>query len=77
MAAEMEQGGYRMLREWTLRHRVSAPVAVRLAQPAPPAGYRLGPLEPMEPHRALPERGLLEDASCLEWRLGHSVTDLE
>ncbi|MYT18278.1 MULTISPECIES: TniQ family protein [unclassified Streptomyces] len=73
----MEQGGYRMLREWTLLHRITAPVVARLAQQPPPPGYLSQRLEPMQPHRALPERGALEDASCLEWRLGQAVTGLE
>ncbi|MGW7574670.1 TniQ family protein [Streptomyces sp. NPDC054765] len=73
----MEQAGYRMLREWTLLHRITAPVVARLAQQPPPPGYLSQRLEPMQPHRALPERGALEDASCLEWRLGQAVTGLE
>ncbi|MFI0766140.1 TniQ family protein [Streptomyces sp. NPDC021218] len=76
MSEEMEQGGYRMLREWTLQHRITTPVVARLAQQTPPPGYRSEPLRPMEPHLTLPERGPLEDASCLHWRLGQAVTDL-
>ncbi|WP_108999049.1 TniQ family protein [Streptomyces rishiriensis] len=77
MAGPMERGGYRMLREWTLQHRVTAPVVARLARSAPPPGYRLGHLPVMEPHHGLLERGALEEASCLGWRLGRSVTALE
>jgi hypothetical protein len=76
MPDEMERGGYRMLREWTLQHRIAAPVVIRLEQEAPPPGYRSEQLQPMEPHRTLPERGPLEEASCLAWRLGQAVTDL-
>ncbi|MFJ4031518.1 TniQ family protein [Streptomyces griseoluteus] len=77
MPGPMECGGYRMLRQWTLQHRVTAPVVDRLALPAPPPGYRAGHLPVMEPHQGLPARGALEDASCLEWRLGRSVTAAE
>ncbi|WP_344581820.1 TniQ family protein [Streptomyces lunalinharesii] len=77
MSDEMEQGGYRMLREWMLLHRITAPVAVRLTQQPPPPGYLSQRLGPMQPHRTLPEQGALEDASCLGWRLGQTVTGLE
>lgn len=77
MSGPMEHGGYRMLRQWTLQHRITAPVAVRLAQPAPPPGYRSGHLPVMDPHHGLPERGALEEASCLDWRPGRPVTVLE
>ncbi|MFG3496833.1 TniQ family protein [Streptomyces sp. NPDC047886] len=76
MPDQIRRGGYRVLREWTLLHRVTAPVAVRLAQEPPPSDYLSRRLEPMDPHRALPARGALEDASCLEWRLGRPVSDL-
>ncbi|GAA4562917.1 hypothetical protein GCM10023100_00810 [Actinocorallia cavernae] len=77
MPDQMRQGGYRMLREWTLLHHIAAPVAVRLTQQPPPSGYLSRCLEPMEPHRAVASRGALEDVSCLAWRLGQSVTDVE
>jgi hypothetical protein len=77
LPAEMEQGGYRMLREWTLLHRVSGPVVARLAQPAPPPDYLSRRLEVLPPHEALPQAGALEDASCMQWRLGQSMTRLE
>ncbi|SOD91530.1 TniQ family protein [Streptomyces sp. Ag109_G2-15] len=77
MPGPMEHGGYRMLRQWTLRHRITAPVVARLAQLAPPPGYRAGHLPVMDPHHGLPERGAWEDASCLDWRLGRPVTALE
>ncbi|MER6385446.1 hypothetical protein [Streptomyces sp. NPDC001250] len=77
MPDPMECGGYRMLRHWTLQHRITAPVVARLAQPAPPPGYRAGHLPVMDPHQGLPERGAWEEASCLDWRLGRSVTVLE
>ncbi|WP_189151873.1 hypothetical protein [Streptomyces lacrimifluminis] len=77
MPGPMEHGGYRMLRQWTLQHRITTPVVDRLAQPAPPPGYRAGHLPVMDPHHGLPERGALEDASCLDWRLGRPVTALE
>ncbi|MFD4231388.1 TniQ family protein [Streptomyces sp. NPDC058545] len=68
LAAEMEQAGYRALRAWTMKHCITTPVADRLRQPPPPRGYRRGPLPVMDPHRALPERGPLLEASCLPWR---------
>lgn len=77
MAGPMEHGGYRMLREWTLQHRITAPVVARLVQPTPPPDYRSWHLPVMDPHQGLPERGALEDASCLGWRLGRPVTVLE
>ncbi|MEU7045902.1 hypothetical protein AB0A77_33260 [Streptomyces varsoviensis] len=77
MPEEMQQGGYRMLREWTLLHRVSAPVVARLAQQPPPPDYLSQRLPALPPHRALPAQGALEDASCLQWRLGQAVTAVE
>ncbi|MFD3580505.1 hypothetical protein [Streptomyces sp. NPDC058644] len=74
MPGLMEQGGYRVLREWTLQHRVSTPVTQRLTLPAPPPGYLSQHLPSLEPHRVLPKRGRLEDVSCLEWRLGQPVS---
>ncbi|MFF9127970.1 hypothetical protein ACF09J_32740 [Streptomyces sp. NPDC014889] len=77
MPGPVEQGGYRMLREWTLQHRIAQPVVDRLAQPAPPPGYRTERLPVMDPHQCLPEHGPLEDASCLDWRLGRPVMAAE
>ncbi|WEH12227.1 TniQ family protein [Streptomyces sp. VNUA24] len=74
MTEQMEHGGYRALRSWTMNHRVAAPVAARLAQTAPPPGYRSGQMQPLEPHRPLSET--LEDSSCLPWRLDGPVTSL-
>ncbi|MFJ8536861.1 hypothetical protein [Streptomyces sp. NPDC093591] len=74
MAEQMAHGGYRALLTWTMQHRITTPVVARLAQKAPPPGYRSGQMQPLEPHRPLPEA--LEDSSCLSWRLDGPVTSL-
>jgi hypothetical protein len=76
MPGQMEHGGYRALRTWTMQHRITVPVVARLAQTAPPPGYRSGQMQPLEPHRSLPGHGALEVFSCLPWRLDGPVTSL-
>lgn len=76
MPEQMEHGGYRALRTWTVRHRITTPVVARRAQTAPPPGYRSGQMQPLEPHRPLSEDDMLEESSCLPWRLGGPVTSL-
>lgn len=74
MADGMERGGYRALRAWTMEHSIATPVAVRRRQDPPPAGYLRERLPLMGPHRDFPERGPLENGSCLPWRRGGAVT---
>ncbi len=77
MSAPMEYGGYRALREWTLLHGVDGPVVARLGREAPPADYLSQRLPVLQPHVGGVGQGPLEDASCLAWRLGRSVSVLE
>jgi hypothetical protein len=76
MLEQMEHGGYRALRTWTMQHRITTPVVARLSQSAPPPGYRSGQMQPLEPHRPLLGHGVLQDSSCLPWRPDGPVTSL-